>query len=29
MKKEKYYVPLGMKAEVPDWTRRWKSAKTL
>ena len=23
------YVPLGMKAEVEDWTRRWKSAKTL
>ena len=23
------YVPLAMKAEVEDWTRRWKSAKTL
>ena len=23
------YVPLDMKAEVEDWTRRWKSAKTL
>ena len=23
------YVPLDMKAEVADWTRRWKSAKAL
>ncbi len=23
------YVPLAMKAEVADWTRRWKEAKAL